>query len=57
MKSKTNQKPYITWSESNTKEESDDTDVLNNLVAHIGIIEEDQGAESEEDDDDLSLEE
>lgn len=57
VKSKTNQKPYITWSESNTKEESDDTDVLNNLVAHIGIIEEDQGAESEEDDNNLSLEE
>ncbi|XP_010445974.1 PREDICTED: uncharacterized protein LOC104728727 [Camelina sativa] len=37
-----NQKSYITWSESDSHEEDNKSEILNNFVALLGVIEEDE---------------
>ncbi|KAG7544219.1 Zinc finger CCHC-type [Arabidopsis thaliana x Arabidopsis arenosa] len=52
-------KSYVTWSESDSEEE-DGVDILNNFMAHLGIIEEgaeDEGAESDDEEMNLSIDE
>lgn len=41
--SRTKQKSYVTWSESDTEEkDGDEEEILNNFVAYLGIIEDDK---------------
>ncbi|XP_019095581.1 PREDICTED: uncharacterized protein LOC109130466 [Camelina sativa] len=40
------QKSYITWSESDSDEEDNKGEILNNFVALLGVIEEDEGDEA-----------